>query len=139
SVNDGAPMDVPVAAGNPQVPVPSAVVVPLQAGANTITLSSNADRGPGIDRIAVAPLPPPTYVPTTTLTVLPHGVQWVGPGQQSVTVSATLRLDVDDAIDRVGLVPTVPAGWTMTGDAVSASTMRLGQTVSGTWTPTAPP
>jgi hypothetical protein len=66
-------------------------------------------------------------------------VQWVGPGQQSIKVSATLRLDVDDAIDQVRLAPVVPAGWTATGGAVTAPSMRLGQTLAGSWTVTSPP
>src|SRR6266545_1421066 len=92
-----------------------------------------------LDRTAVGPLPPASYVPKTTLRVLPHGIQWVGAGQQSITISASLRLDVDDAIDQVQLAPVVPAGWTMTGSPLTAASMRLGQTLSGSWTLTSPP
>ena len=35
------------------------------------------------------------------MTVTPAGVQWDGPGRQSIDVSATLRLDTDDPIDQV--------------------------------------
>jgi len=139
SVNGAPAVDVPVAADNPDVPTPTAIAVPLRAGANTVTLFSKAARGPAVDRIAVGPLPPASYVPKTTLTVDPGGVQWVGPGQQSIKVSATLRLDVDDAIDQVRLAPVVPAGWTATGGAVTAPSMRLGQTLAGSWTVTSPP
>ncbi len=138
SVNGAAPVEVPIPAGNPDVPTATAIPVGLNAGPNTVTLFSTARRGPGIDRIAVGPLPPPSYTPTTTLVVQPHGVQWVGSGQQSIQVSASLRLDVDDAIDQVRLAPVLPAGWTMTGDAQTATTLRLGQTVTGTWTLTSP-
>jgi hypothetical protein len=139
SVNGAAPVDVAVAADRPDVPSASAVVVPLRAGANTVRLFSKAAKGPGVDRIAIAPLPPESYAPKTTLTVTPHGVQWVGPGQRSITVSATLRLDVDDPIDQVKLAPTMPAGWTVQGAPVSAASLRLGQTLAGSWVLTSPP
>jgi hypothetical protein len=139
SVNGGAAIDVPVVADRPDVPAASAVAVPLVAGANTITLFSTAPRGPGIDRIAIAPLPPASYVPKTTLTVEPGGLQWLGPGQQSIRVSAKLRLDVDDAIDQVRLVPVVPPGWSIQGDPATAATMRLGQMLEASWTVTSPP
>jgi len=139
SVNGAAAVDIPIAADNPDVPIATAIPVALHAGANTVTLFSNAAKGPGIDRIAVGPLPPASYVPKTTLRVLPHGIQWVGAGQQSITISASLRLDVDDAIDQVQLAPVVPAGWTMTGSPLTAASMRLGQTLSGSWTLTSPP
>jgi hypothetical protein len=70
------------------------------------------------------------------MTVEPAGVQWVGPGQQSIAVSASLRLDADDPVDHVTLAPVVPAGWSLDGAAVQASTMRLGQTLAGSWTVT---
>jgi hypothetical protein len=137
-VNGAAPVDVPVSADSRDVPSSSTVAVPLGAGANTITLFSTAAAGPGIDRIAVGPLPPASYTPKTTLTVEPHGVQWVGPGQQSIRVSAKLRLDVDDPLDQVRLAPTAPAGWTINGDAVTARSLGLGQTIEGSWTLTSP-
>ncbi len=139
SVNGGAPLDVPIAADNADVPTGSPVVVPLRAGNNSVMVYSNAATGPGLDRLAVAPLPPTSYLPKTTLVVEPHGVQWVSPGQQSITVTASLRLDVEDQLDQVRLAPTVPAGWTITGAPVTAGQLRLGQTVSGTWTLTSPP
>jgi hypothetical protein len=138
TVNGGPPVDIPLAADNADVPAASAVRVTLHAGTNTVTVFSNAARGPGIDRISVGPPPLASYTPATTLTVRPHGVRWVSPGQQSVTVSASLRLDADDAIDGVTLAPTVPAGWTITGSPQAATSMRLGQTISGTWTLTSP-
>jgi hypothetical protein len=139
SINGAPPVDVPITADNPDVPTSSAIVVPLRTGANTITLFSKAPVGPGIDRIAVAPLPPASYMPKTTLTVEPHGVQWLPSGQQSIKVSAALRLDATDTIDNVTLAPTVPAGWTIDQAAATASKLRLGQTVRGTWTLTSPP
>ncbi|WP_291411270.1 alpha-L-fucosidase [Actinophytocola sp.] len=132
---NGVGSEVHVPAGADDVPASTAVAVPLRAGANTITVSG----GPALDRIAVGPLPPESYVPTTTTTVDPTGLQWVGAGQQSLTVSATLRLDVDDALDQVRLAPSVPPGWTVTGNPATAESLRLGQTVSGTWTVTSPP
>jgi Carbohydrate binding module (family 35)/NPCBM-associated, NEW3 domain of alpha-galactosidase len=138
SVNGAAPIEVAVPADNRDVPTSSAIPVSLGAGANTITLFSKAQVGPGVDRVAVAPLPPASYVPKTTLTVEPHGVQWLPGGQQSIKVSASLRLDATDAIDDVSLAPAVPAGWSIAGGPVTASTMRLGQTIQGSWTLTSP-
>jgi hypothetical protein len=139
SVNGAAALDVPVPASNAGVPVATAIAVPLRAGANTVTLFSRAARGPGLDRIAVGPLPPASEVPKTTMTVDPSGVQWVGPGQQSIKVSAKLRLDVDDTIDQVKLAPVVPEGWSVQGEAATAPSMRLGQTLEAAWTLTSPP
>ncbi len=139
SVNGASAVDVQVPADSPEVPIATAIAVPLRAGANTIKLFSKAARGPGIDRIAVGPLPPASYVPKTTMTVEPAGLQWVGPGQQSIKVSAKLRLDVDDTLDQVKLAPVVPAVWSIVGDAATAASMRLGQTLEGSWTLTSPP
>ncbi|MEU4247734.1 alpha-L-fucosidase [Amycolatopsis sp. NPDC026612] len=116
------------------VTAPAAIPVPLTAGANTIKVSGTTD----LDRIAVAPMPPESSTPKTTLTVQPAGVQWVSPGQQSLTITASLRLDVDDPIDQVSLAPVVPAGWTVTGGPATASALGLGQVLSGSWTVTAP-
>jgi hypothetical protein len=125
SVNGAAPITVSA---------PAAIAAPLKAGANTIKVSGNV----GLDRIAVAPLPPESYTPKTTLTVEPAGVQWVSPGRQSLKVTASLRLDVDDPVDQVSLAPVVPAGWTLEGAPVTASHLGLGQVLSGSWTVTAP-
>ncbi|GLY35625.1 alpha-L-fucosidase [Amycolatopsis sp. NBRC 101858] len=125
SVNGAAPITVTA---------PAAIAAPLKAGANTIKMSGNV----GLDRIAVAPLPPESSTPRTTLTVEPAGVQWVSPGQQSLKVTASLRLDVDDPVDQVSLAPVVPAGWTLQGAPVTAAHLGLGQVLSGSWTVTAP-
>ncbi|MFG6201807.1 CBM35 domain-containing protein [Nonomuraea sp. JJY05] len=138
AVNGAAPVEVRVPGDNPDVPLSTALPVPLKAGANTITLFSDAAKGPGVDRLAVAPLPPASYVPKTTMTVEPGGLQWAGPGRQTMKVSARLRLDADDALDRVRLAPVAPAGWTVEGAPAAAASMRLGQTLEGTWTLTSP-
>ncbi|MFC0108026.1 alpha-L-fucosidase [Kibdelosporangium aridum] len=135
---NGSATEVQIPKDRPDVPADTAISVPFQAGSNTITLSSNSPRGPGIDRIAIAPLPPASYTPTTTMTVKPHGVQWIGPGQQTIKVTAQLRLDVDDALDNVELKPTAPAGWTVHGAPATVQKLRLGQILSGEWTLTAP-
>ncbi|MDP4509923.1 CBM35 domain-containing protein [Nonomuraea turcica] len=139
SVNGATPVKVAVTGDNAGVPAATALAVPLRAGANTITVFSDAAKGPGVDRIAVAPLPPTSYVPKTTMTVDPSGLQWAGPGQQSMKVSAKLRLDVEDALDQVELAPAAPAGWTVEGGPATAATLRLGQTLEGSWTLTSPP
>ncbi|MEU4291285.1 discoidin domain-containing protein [Kribbella sp. NPDC026596] len=130
-VNGGSPITASLDAGNPEVPRSTAVAVPLKAGANTIQVTG--DRQVGLDRIAIGPMPPASYVPKTTMTVKPSGIVWVGPGQQSVTVSAELRLD-EDSIDNVRMTPVVPSGWTVSGAPVTAAGLRLGQTITGTWT-----
>jgi hypothetical protein len=139
SVNGATAVNVPIAADRPDVPSPTAIVAALRAGNNSVTVHSNAPTGPGLDRIAVSPLPPANYTPTTTMTVLPHGIQWVGPGQHSIKVDAKLRLDVDDPIDQVALTPTVPAGWTIAGGPSTATSMRLGQELTASWVLTSPP
>ncbi len=136
SVNGAAPVDVTIPSVAKGVVTTAALPVPLHAGANTIKVSG---KGLSLDRIAVAPLPPASYVPKTTLTVTPNGVQWVSPGQQSIEVTASLRLDADDAINQVNLAPVLPAGWTADTGAATASTMRLGQELQTTWTLTSPP
>jgi hypothetical protein len=133
---NGATTPVTVPAGPRDVPTSTAVAVPLNAGANTITVSGNGSVG--LDRISVGPLPPESYTPTTTLRVEPSGLQWVGDGQQQLEVTASLRLDVDDALDQVSLAPVVPAGWTLTSGAVTTQSLRLGQTLTGKWTLTSP-
>nr|WP_042188230.1 alpha-L-fucosidase [Kibdelosporangium sp. MJ126-NF4] len=139
SVNGEASTDVALPADRADVPTDTSIPVTLKAGANTITLFSNSARGPGIDRIAVSPLPPASYTPRTTMTVKPHGVQWVGgPGQQAIKVTGQLRLDVDDTITGVELKPTAPAGWSVQGSPATVQTLRLGQVLSGEWTLTAP-
>jgi hypothetical protein len=138
SVNGAPAIDVAVPAGNPGVPATASVAVPLTAGANTVKIFSDSARAPGLDRISTGPLPAAGYVPATTMTVTPSGVQWVGPGQQTIEVSATVRLDADDPVDHVTLAPTAPAGWTVEGPAAQAPAMRLGQTLTGTWKLTSP-
>ncbi|MFC4015216.1 CBM35 domain-containing protein, partial [Nonomuraea purpurea] len=135
AVNGAAPVQVRVPGDNKGVPASTSLPVPLKAGPNTITLSGDA----GVDRIAVAPMPPDSYVPKTTLTVDPSGLQWAGPGQQTLRVSATLRLDSEDVLDEVALAPVAPAGWTAKGETVKADALRLGQSMTGSWTLTSPP
>ena len=118
------------------MPAPTFVAVPLNAGRNTVKVFSSGRLG--LDRISVGGLPPSNYTPKTTLTVEPHGVQWVGPGQQSVKITARLRLDADDQIDDVSLAPVLPAGWTLTGPPATRASMRLAGLLEGTWTATSP-
>ncbi|MEU4191985.1 discoidin domain-containing protein [Kribbella sp. NPDC026611] len=128
-INGGEPVGVTLDPGNPDVPTSIALPVQLRAGANVVQITGDSP----VDRIKVGPLPPASYVPKTTMTVKPSGIVWVGPGQQSVTVTATLRLD-EDAVDNVRMAPTAPAGWTVTGEPITAKRLRLGQTITGTWT-----
>ncbi|MFI6792669.1 alpha-L-fucosidase [Nonomuraea sp. NPDC050383] len=138
SVNGAAPVQVTVPGDKAGVVASTALAVPLNVGANTIRLSSAAAQGPGVDRIAVGPMPPASETPRTTLTVSPSGIQWTGPGRQSIKVTATLRLDTDESVDEVTLAPAVPAGWTLEGAPATAASMRLGQTLEGSWTVTSP-
>ncbi|WP_394620750.1 alpha-L-fucosidase [Lentzea sp. JNUCC 0626] len=136
AVNGGAPVSVVVLKGRSDVPAPTAVAVPLNAGRNTVKVFGGD--GLGLDRVSVGGLPPSGYAPKTTLTVEPHGVQWVGGGQQAVKITARLRLDADDQIDDVVLAPVVPAGWAVTGPSAARASMRLGGVLEGAWTVTSP-
>ncbi|WP_035912129.1 CBM35 domain-containing protein [Lentzea aerocolonigenes] len=136
SVNGAAPVSVAVPKDRPDVPAPTSVAVPLNAGRNTVKVFGTGRLG--LDRISVGGLPPASYTPKTTLTVEPHGVQWVAPGQQSVKITARLRLDADDQIDAVSLAPVVPAGWTLTGAPATRTSMRLGNLLEGVWTAVSP-
>ncbi|NUR86009.1 MAG: alpha-L-fucosidase, partial [Nonomuraea sp.] len=133
SVNGAVPVAVAVPGGNRDVVQSTGVAVPLKAGANTVAVTGD---GPGLDRIAVAPLPPD--LPKPALAVEPGGLQWVGPGQASIKVTAKLRMDSADQLDQVTLAPQPPAGWTVQGDPVTATALRLGDTIEGTWTITGP-
>ncbi len=137
SVNGAAPVSVAVPADRADVPAPTSLAVPLNAGRNTIRVLGTG-KSLGLDRISVGGLPPSSYTPKTTLTVEPHGLQWVAPGQQSVKITARLRLDADDQIDNVSLAPALPAGWTLTGSPATRSSMRLGGVLEGVWTAVSP-
>lgn len=134
SVNGGTPVEVPIDASTPGIVESTAIPVPLNAGANTVKVFSDAGAGPGLDRIAIAPLPPSSYTPKTTLTVEPGGLQWVSPGRQALQVTAKLRLDADDTIGKVSMAPIVPAGWTLQGAPATAASMRVGQELEASWT-----
>jgi len=82
SVNGGAPVEIAIDAGTSGIVASAAIPVTLKAGADTVKVFSNAPTGLGLDRIAIAPLPPPSYTPKTNLTVEPGGVQWLSPGRQ---------------------------------------------------------
>ncbi|KOV88314.1 CBM35 domain-containing protein [Nocardia sp. NRRL S-836] len=136
-VNGAAPLTATVPGDRADVPAPTSLAVPLNAGRNAVTVFASSPIG--LDRISVGGLPPSGYTPKTTLTVEPHGVQWVAPGQRSVRITARLRLDADDQIDAVSLVPSVPAGWTLTGTPATAVSMRLAGVLEGSWTAVSPP
>ncbi|MFC3456188.1 discoidin domain-containing protein [Amycolatopsis speibonae] len=138
SVNGGAPVETAIDAGTPGTVVSTAIPVALNAGANTIKVFSDATSGPGLDRIALAPLPPSSYTPKTTLTVEPVGVQWLSPGKQSLKVTAKLRLDADDTIGKVSMTPVVPAGWSLQGAPATAASMRVGNELEASWTLVSP-
>ncbi|GGM69753.1 alpha-L-fucosidase [Lentzea pudingi] len=136
SVNGAPPLSVAVPKDRADVPDPTSIAVPLNAGSNTVRVFSAGRLG--LDRISIGGLPQSTYTPKTTLTVQPHGVQWVAPGQQSVKITARLRFDADDQIDAVSLAPVLPAGWTLTGAPATRASMRLAGLLEGVWTATSP-
>ncbi|MDX3660779.1 alpha-L-fucosidase [Streptomyces sp. ID05-26A] len=136
SVNGASPLSVAVPKDRADVPDPTSVAVPLNAGGNTVKVFSAGRLG--LDRISIGGLPPSTHTPKTTLTVSPHGVQWVAPGQRSVKITARLRLDADEQIDAVSLAPALPAGWTLTGAPATRTSMRLAGLLEGVWTATSP-
>jgi hypothetical protein len=136
SVNGADPTEVPVTGQSPQVPVTTPMAVPLNAGVNSITFSSDESTRVGLDRITIRQLPPADYVPKTSLTIDPSEV-WVAPGEQSFDVTAEFRLDDPDPIDDVMLAPIAPEGWTVSGEPVTVDRMTSGQSISGSWTVTA--
>ncbi|MBB5850923.1 hypothetical protein HDA45_001010 [Amycolatopsis umgeniensis] len=138
SVNGGVPIETTIEDGTPGIVTSTTIPVPLNAGANTVKVFSNAPSGPALDRIAIAPLPPSSYTPKTTLTVEPGGVQWLSPGRQALRVTAKVRLDADDAISAVTLAPVVPAGWSVQGGPATAASMRVGNELEGSWTLVSP-
>jgi hypothetical protein len=79
---------------------------------------------------------PVDVVRNTTVTVTPAKAE-LTPGA-SFTVSGRFTLDDRQSVSDVTLAPRVPAGWTVAGAAVSARRLRTGQSITGTWTLTAP-
>jgi hypothetical protein len=135
SVNGGEAIEVPASGTNADIPQRTAVAVPLQAGANSITFGNPSAPAPDLDRVSVTALPD-EYVPATTITVEPTQV-WARPGQ-SFEVSAEFRVDDIDPATDVTLAPEVPQGWTVAGPPVTAAWLGTGQTLSGSWTITTP-
>jgi hypothetical protein len=74
-------------------------------------------------------------VPRTTLTVTPTEAD-ARPGS-TIEVGGTFGLPADGPITDVTLAAEPPAGWTTSGEAVTAKRMRSGSSLSGTWQVTA--
>lgn len=132
SVNGAEPVEIPVTGGSSQVPQGAVMAVPLEAGSNTITFSSGSATGPALDRISIGELPPPSYEPTTSVSVEPAEV-WLQSGRQSFEVSATFEAG-DYPADDVRFAPAVPEGWSVDGEPVTAARMQPGETLTGSWT-----
>jgi hypothetical protein len=77
---------------------------------------------------------PVRAVPPTTVTVSP-ATATVTP-LASFMVSATFTVESEQT--GVSLAPRVPAGWTVRGEPARAGRLRPGQTLTGSWTVTAP-
>jgi len=60
-VNGDEPRDVPVTGQSADVPETTRVVVPLNAGANSVRFSGGSAGAVGVDRISVSKLPPPVF------------------------------------------------------------------------------
>jgi hypothetical protein len=134
SVNGTPATAVPVSGQSTHLPVRTAISVPLKAGANTIRFTGSG--AVGVDRIAVTPLPPVSYVPRTKITVEPLTAP-VDPGG-TFELSAELRLEDIDPIDDVALAPQLPAGWTADPGPATASRMESGETLKASWTVSVP-
>jgi F5/8 type C domain/Alpha-L-fucosidase/NPCBM-associated, NEW3 domain of alpha-galactosidase/Carbohydrate binding module (family 35) len=137
SVNGGDAVRVPVSGQSSDVPESTPMAVHLEAGANSIRFYAADGSSLGLDRISIGPLPPPSYVPKTTVNVEPAEA-WVGRGRQSFEVSGEFRLDDADPVDDVTFAPVVPEGWTVEGEPATAARMQPGQTLAGSWTITTP-
>jgi hypothetical protein len=134
SVNGAAPIDLPVSGESTEVPVRTAIAVPLRAGSNTIRFSGSG--AVGVDRIAVTELPPASYVSRTRISLDPLTAP-VKPGE-TFKLSAELRLDDIDPVDDVALAPQLPAGWTMEPGPATVKRLESGRTLTGSWTVAVP-
>lgn len=72
-------------------------------------------------------------MPNTKVTATPQATTTPGTAFQ---ISGTYTVDTE--VRGVSLFPRVPAGWTVSGQPVTASSLRPGQELTGTWTLTAP-
>jgi hypothetical protein len=133
-VNGAPAVDLPVSGQSAHLPVRTAISVPLKAGSNSISFTGSG--AVGVDRIAVTPLPPASYVPRTRISVEPL-TAGAKPGG-TFELSAELRPDDIDPVDDVSLAPALPAGWTMEPGPATARRMESGQTLTGSWTVTVP-
>ncbi len=79
---------------------------------------------------------PVQTIPATTVTVDPASTTLTPTA--SVTVTGGFTVDGSEAMTDVSVAPQVPAGWTVHGGPATARRVRPGQTVTGTWTVTAP-
>ncbi|TDV54839.1 glycoside hydrolase family 97 catalytic domain-containing protein [Actinophytocola oryzae] len=102
------------------------------------TLSVDVPVNGGFAAIACRALPGRTtcdrelqHVPTSTLGVTPMG-ETDTPKGSSFEVTATFR--TDRAVRDLRLAPRAPAGWSVTGAAVTRRTVPAGVAVSGRWT-----
>ncbi|MFD0782628.1 glycoside hydrolase family 97 catalytic domain-containing protein [Micromonospora azadirachtae] len=78
---------------------------------------------------------PVRRVPRTDLVVTPGQAQ-TRPGG-TIDVRGTFTLPTGDPISDVELRVTPPAGWRVSGEAVSDKHLRAGESISGAWTVTA--
>ncbi|GAB3875935.1 hypothetical protein GCM10029964_021480 [Kibdelosporangium lantanae] len=72
-------------------------------------------------------------IPSTTVTATPQATT-----TPNTPVTITGKFTVDTPVAGVSLYPRVPAGWTVTGSAVTARKLKPGQELTGTWTVKAP-
>jgi hypothetical protein len=79
---------------------------------------------------------PVRTVPATTVSTTPAAAS-VTPGG-STTINGRVTVDGTGPVSAVTLAPRPPAGWTVAGPPVRADRLAPGQSLSGTWTVTAP-
>lgn len=75
-------------------------------------------------------------VPPSTLDITPQSAT-VRPGE-SIEVTASFTVDGEQRVRDVVLRAEPPRGWSVSGKPVRTASLRPGDTVSGTWTVTAP-
>jgi NPCBM-associated, NEW3 domain of alpha-galactosidase/F5/8 type C domain/Alpha-L-fucosidase len=130
SVNGAPVRTVPVRGDRPDVPARTAIAVPLKAGENRIRFTGTG--AVGVDRIAVGPLPPASYVPKTRITLEPERSATAPGGTFHVT--AEFRVDDLDPVEDVTFAPQLPQGWTLESGPATAERLESGEGLAASWT-----
>jgi alpha-glucosidase len=78
---------------------------------------------------------PKREVPRTSLTVTPQGTLDIAPGD-TFEVAAEFTVLTGERVRNVVFAPTVPEGWSFSGEVVRRTWLEPGEAVQGSWTVT---